>query len=186
MEKVCCKCKISKPHSEFTKVKNPAKGDRYGLTSRCKPCRAAYNNAYNKSNTLRTKENCDRWYSENVEYSRYRAKAWREANRGKHATNNKIWKAKNPSKNTANTARYKSKKLSATPLWLDAIQLAQIEEFYDIAVCRTMQTGVQHHVDHIIPLQGNGVSGLHVPWNLQVLTAFENISKKNKMIEVSK
>jgi 5-methylcytosine-specific restriction endonuclease McrA len=121
-----------------------------------------------------------------VEYSRYRAKVWREANRDKHAINNKIWKARNPSKNTANTARYKSKKLSATPSWLDAIQLAQIEEFYDIAVCRTMQTGVQHHVDHIIPLQGNGVSGLHVPWNLQVLTAFENISKKNKMIEVPK
>lgn len=72
----------------------------------------------------------------------------------------------------------------ATPTWLSAIQLAQIEEQYEIAVARTTQTGVMHHVDHVHPLRGKNFRGLHVPWNLQVLTAIDNIRKKNYLVEV--
>lgn len=61
--------------------------------------------------------------------------------------------------------------------WLTAIQLAEIQEFYDIAVARTTQTGVVHNVDHIHPLEGENFQGLHVPWNLQVLTVQENVLK---------
>jgi hypothetical protein len=49
---------------------------------------------------------------------------------------------------------------------------------------RTKMTGIEWHVDHIIPLQGKNVSGLHTPYNLQVIPASWNTAKGNKF-EVS-
>jgi hypothetical protein len=52
---------------------------------------------------------------------------------------------------------------------------------YDIALAKTVQTGIIHHVDHIYPLNGKVGCGLHVPWNLQVITAYENKAKGNRV-----
>lgn len=73
-----------------------------------------------------------------------------------------------------------AQKAMATPPWLNAIHLAQIQEMYDIAYARSVQTGTQHHVDHIFPIKGGNFSGLNVPWNMQVITMIENVSKKNR------
>jgi hypothetical protein len=92
------------------------------------------------------------------------------------------YRKRHPAKHAAQQAKRRAVKLQATPAWLTNIQRAQLQEFYDVARARTVQTGVLHHVDHIEPLKGDNARGLHVPWNLQILTAPENISKSNRRI----
>jgi len=85
-----------------------------------------------------------------------------------------IWKAKNKTRSNFKEATYRAAKLNATPKWLTEEHWTQIKLIY-----KTCPEG--YHVDHIIPLQGEQVRGLHVPWNLQHLTAKENIAKSNKV-----
>lgn len=67
--------------------------------------------------------------------------------------------------------------VKAFPKWLTQEELFQMARIYTDA----RMTG--HHVDHIVPLQGSNVSGLHVPWNLQLLTPAENRSKGNRYLD---
>lgn len=68
----------------------------------------------------------------------------------------------------------------ATPIWLTLSQKQEIDIFYDLAKDCQIVTGEDYHVDHIVPLKGKNVCGLHVAWNLQVLPSDVNIVKSNK------
>jgi 5-methylcytosine-specific restriction endonuclease McrA len=70
----------------------------------------------------------------------------------------------------------------ATPKWLSRSQKAAIRELYKIAITMTQTTGEQYVVDHIVPLRSDTVCGLHVPWNLRVITRDENARKSNKLL----
>ena len=70
----------------------------------------------------------------------------------------------------------------ATPKWLTAEQKMEIRLKYRLAIELSRATGVRHAVDHEIPLQGEDVCGLHVPWNLRVITQEENLKKSNKLV----
>ena len=77
----------------------------------------------------------------------------------------------------ANTAKRKAAKLRATPSWSD---LKAAAKTYEQCAWLTMASGIEHEVDHFIPLQGELVCGLHVPANLQIITAAQNSSKGNR------
>lgn len=93
---------------------------------------------------------------------------------------NRKWKAKNPHKQLAYNGKRRAAKLLRTPKWLTPDDFFIIEEAYHLAKLRTQLLGISHHVDHILPLQGKKVSGLHVPNNLQVIPAKLNLQKSNK------
>lgn len=75
---------------------------------------------------------------------------------------------------------YRTKVKQATPPWADR---AKIRRLYREAKRLTQETGVVHNVDHVIPLKGETVCGLHVHYNLQVTTQKENLKKGNKFVE---
>lgn len=76
---------------------------------------------------------------------------------------------------------YNKQRSQAMPAWLTEEHRFMLEEIYELRDMRTEATGVVHHVDHIVPLRGETVSGLHVPWNLQVIPASENLKKSNRL-----
>lgn len=85
----------------------------------------------------------------------------------------KDWMRQNPGKARERSRRYTARKLEAAPSWLTIEHKTEMALMYDRAIKSRL------NVDHIIPLQGKGVCGLHVPWNLQLLTASENREKSN-------
>jgi len=178
--KTCNGCGVSKPFGAFSSVK-PGRGDRNNLASRCKTCRAARNLEWHNINRERSRANRKKFYQANIENERAKARVWQIEHPEYTKNYMRTWSVKNSAKLAAKQRRRAAMKVSAAPSWLTAIHHAQIQEMYDIAEARTVQTGVKHHVDHIHPLKGRNFAGLHVPWNLQVLTAFDNISKKNRV-----
>ena len=94
----------------------------------------------------------------------------------------KEYTIKNRDKTNAIKAKYRASKYNATPKWLTKQHLEEIKVFYKEAKKLSDDTGELYQVDHIVPLQGVEVCGLHVPWNLQILTKTENVSKFNKLL----
>jgi hypothetical protein len=95
----------------------------------------------------------------------------------------KAWKNANQVWVRADTKARRRKHRNATPPWLTRKQKAEIRQLYQIAITMTKTTKEQYVVDHIIPLRGESVCGLHVPWNLRVITQEENLAKSNKFID---
>lgn len=115
-----------------------------------------------------------------------RARRWRELNPNSETAkiSKKNWKLKNPHKVQADGVKRRTSELQRTPKWLTKEDLWLVEEIYDLAILRSSLHGFSWHVDHIIPLQGELVSGLHVPTNLQVIPWLDNIKKANKYTPV--
>jgi len=116
--------------------------------------------------------------SEQTEEGRVRKreynKRWRLKNVEKERARNVEYKSKNRDKQRANQALRRATLLRAKPSWLTREHRKQIGAIYKEAFRLSAETGVAYQVDHIVPLRGKVVCGLHVPWNLRVITAYEN------------
>ena len=110
---------------------------------------------------------------------------WREKNRDISNAYVRKAKAKNPSIVLANTVKRRLAKIHRTPIWLTSDDFWMIEQMYELAALRTKTFGFAWHVDHVIPLQGKLVSGLHTPYNLQVIPGVENVRKSNTFEAIS-
>lgn len=117
-------------------------------------------------NAEKIRKSSREWYRANKE----RHRAYREVNREAIAARAAAWRMRNPHKARAATAAYRAAVLKATPRWADGNEIAKV---YSAAVSQKLE------VDHVIPLRGEKVCGLHVHINLQLLGRKENARKGN-------
>ena len=140
--------------------------------------RAEYFRQYNESEA--GKEAKRRYYEQNKEVVMARAQERSPEERRFHK---KAYKLKHPDLYRALTKSRRRKHRNATPKWLSQEQKRAMRQLYIDAMTVTRITGTPYVVDHIIPLNGDTVSGLHVPWNLRVITREENLRKSNKLVD---
>ena len=191
LQKLCTKCKTEKQAVDFYANKRM----KDGLNTFCILCHKADNVkrkkvnradvgfkekelAYKKEYRARTvekrKEYMQQWHEKNKESQLEYLKQYRLDNKEYFTQYSKD----NRSRILAHTRKRQASLLQRTPPWLDRVSFAEMEFTYEY--CGALRSiGLKYEVDHIVPLQGKTVSGLHVPWNLQVISEQENRSKAN-------
>ena len=142
--------------------------------------RAEYFREYNRREEVKDRKND--WYLENHEKVKQAAAARPDHVKQEYRN---VWKANNVLKIRADTKARRRKHREATPPWLSRRQKTEIRQMYQVAITLTKTTGEQYVVDHIVPLRSDFVCGLHVPWNLRVITREENLKKSNKLLDTS-
>ena len=163
--KTCSRCNIEKPKQAFYK----SKSTKDGFHTICSIC-----------DSLRKKE----YYQENKEAIRLKQADYYKNNKEKVRASNKAWKKTNHASVIRSATERKHKVKIATPKWLTETQKQEIFDMYWLAKDLSSVTEGKYHVDHITPLRGENVCGLHVPWNLQILPDDVNLSKNNRISDV--
>lgn len=167
--KFCAVCNI-----DITISYNPKCGPR------CKPCIAEYQRTYRINNAVRIAALKAAWKEANKAHVEAKDRVYALANPEKRTIARKKWIAANPGKDTAAKALNLQSRKRRVPTWLSDDDKWLIEQAYQLAALRTRLFGFSWHVDHVIPLNGKKVSGLHVPTNLQVIPGIENLRKHNR------
>jgi len=190
--KLCVKCKAQKPLSEFYKRTDSPDGYR----NDCKDCRksASLKNHYDNqeqrkarfraAHAKRVAENPNFYaerYAKNREQDLQNSRNTYVRYADKWKAKQRLWSKTNRGIANALGRKYKLKKAKATPLWLTPEQLYNMQCTYKVAAQLSETSSEKWHVDHIVPIRGKDVCGLHVPWNLQLLPAKMNMTKGNRV-----
>lgn len=139
---------------------------------------AAYHKAYRERNRTVLREKAKQRYWLNAEKGiKKNISLEQRKNRSEY---NKLYALKYPEKRAFNEAKRRAYKFQATPKWLNTSHYNEIEEIYSLCTELSWLSEGGLEVDHIVPLKGKHVSGLHVPWNLQIIPAIENRRKSNR------
>ena len=182
MFKQCSKCKEDKALSLFYANKRM----RDGFNTFCIDCHKADNTVRKQKNRADAefkaqelaykKQYRERTVDQRAQYMTQ----WRVKNVEHTVLYGKTYRANNKALTNFLCQKRKIALLNRTPDWLTSDDFWIIEEAYELAEKRTNMFGFSWHVDHTIPLRGKLVSGLHVPQNLRVIPAKENMRKTNR------
>jgi site-specific DNA-cytosine methylase len=190
--KTCTQCNCEKPLTAFGKMSS----SKDKLHCWCKECVNIENkewrsankewiHEYNISEKRRTycKEFQKRKRIEKPEYNKDQQRKSYAKHKEKRYSEQVIWRLNNPAKVRFYNASRDKVRRKATPKWVTKDHKTFMEIQYQMAKLLSERLGFEHHVDHIHPIQGENVCGLHVPWNLRVIPAAENIRKGNKIVQ---
>lgn len=151
--------------------------------------------AWRKRNPEKVKIQSKAQYDKNPKAENVRNKAYRDANPEKEICRTSKWKSNNieacraydarhakdfPELYAAKSSKRRAMILQRIPSWATKEDDILIQKLFEKAKFLEEITGIKHHVDHIIPLQGKLVSGFHTPSNMEVITESENLIKNNK------
>lgn len=171
--RTCTKCNSSE--NGFYK----SKLGKDGLTAWCKRCFAEYRKVLNDD------------HPEKKQKHREQGSEWKRINKEKSLESTKRYQINNPEATKSSHRKSRQKHVErvriennarsrrvkfCTPKYANKFF---ISEAYHLAQLRTKLTGIKYVVDHIIPINGKFVCGLHIETNLQVITAYENLRKSN-------